>query len=327
MLSACGSKQSASQSAEMADAEAVADGADYDDNQPTADDDRKPKADVEYINETTGDMWGFVLDVSDDETDPIDIAWFRGNGMQGRDMYIMRRLPEAEGSYALYDTDDEDIGITIYVFPGDDSIRVTRDGRASIFKTADSMDHAVSSIDPDYTPARYAIKVGDYGGKWETLESGETAYVFPSGEYARSQWVKDGDRLYYVDVSGCRMLNNWAHDGFYAGADGAWDKSVHPIDKNVLPPNGVKYVDDGGKSWVFHMKTDSDGTIHGTARMSYPKDIGFQADYDVKSFGHSAYSLYNVKNEFECWHVVVLDGGRKLRVSGAGVTEKFSVDD
>lgn len=189
------------------------------------------------------------------------------------------------------------------------------------------MDHAVSTIDPDYTPERYAIKVGDYGGKWETLQSGETAYIFPSGEYARSQWVKDGGHLYYVDVSGCRMLNNWAHDGFYAGADGSWDKSVRAIYNNVLPMDFAKYVDDGGKSLVFHLVTEDDGTIHGSARMTYPEGIDYKADYEVRSFGNSAYSLYNVMNEFECWHVVVLDYGRSLRLSGAGVTEKYSVED
>ena len=322
MLTACGSNPttmladllSGTDTAADTDTEAVADG------EGSAE--RKPQADVEYINERTSDIWGFVLGVSGDGTAPIDIAWFRGNGMQGRDMYKMR--PLTSSSYALYEGGSEtDTGITVHVFPGADSIRVTRDGRIAIFKTADCMDHAVSSVEPDYTPERYAIKAGDHGGKWETLQSGETTYVFPSGEYARSQWVKDGDRLYYVDVSGCRMLNNWAHDGFYAGADGAWDRSVRVINKNVLPENGTAYADDGGKSWTFQMQTDGDGTIHGTARLAYPKDIDFQTDYEVRSFGCSAYRLYNVKDNFDCWHVVVLDGGCTLRVSGAGVTETY----
>ena len=327
LLTACGSRSSAPASAGGgSDAQAMhfTEESDAQPTPPTGGQGGQPLADVPYINEGTGDQWGFVLGVSGDGTEPIDLAWFMGNGMQGRDMYEMRRLPLTDNCYALYESGSEtDTGITVYVFPGADSIRVTRDGRIAIFKTADSMDHAVSSVDPDYTPERYAIKAGDHGGKWETLQSGETTYVFPSGEYARSQWVKDGDRLYYVDVSGCRMLNNWAHDGFYAGADGAWDKSVHAIYNNVLPENGAKYVDDGGKSWTFQMQTDADGTIHGTARLTYPKDIDFQADYEVRSFGSSAYRLYNVKDEHDCWHVVVLDSGRTLRVSGAGVTERF----
>ena len=166
--------------------------------------------------------------------------------------------------------------------------------------------------------------MGDHGGKFETLQSGEEAYTFPSGEYARSQWVKDGSKLYYIDVSGCKMKDNYAHDGFYAGSDGSWDKSVRCINgSNLLPQNGATYVDDGGKSWVFQLTTDDDGTIHGKAHQAYHKDINFEADFTVKSFGSSAYSLFNVKNDFDCWHAVVLDGGRTLRVSGAGVTEVY----
>ena len=288
------------------------------------DEERMPLADTDYINLATGDKWGFVLGVSGDGSEPINIAHFMGNGMQGRDMYELRSGAE-KNCYVLYQAGSEtDCGITIFVYPGADSIRVTRDGRMAIFKTAASFDHAVSSIDPDYTPERYAIKMGDHGGKFETLQSGEEAYTFPSGEYARSQWVKDGNKLYYVDVSGCKMKDNYAHDGFYAGSDGSWNKSVRCINgSNLLPQNGASYVDDGGKSWVFQLATDDDGTIHGTAHQAYPKDINFEADYTVKSFGSSAYSLFNVKNDFDCWHAVVLDGGRTLRVSGAGVTEVY----
>ena len=287
-----------------------------------ADADELPRGDTDYINPETGDKWGFVMEVSSDGSEPINIAHFLGNGMQGRDMYELRST--GNSCYALYQMGNEtDCGITIYVYPGADSIRVTRDGRIAIFKTAASFDYAVSSIDPDYTPERYAIKVGEHGGKFETLESGEEAYTFPSGEYARSQWVKDGDKLYYVDVSGCKMLNNYAHDGFYAGSDGSWDKSVRCIDGNQLPQNGATYVGNGDKSWVFQLTTEDDGTIHGKAHLAYSKDIDYEADYTVKSFGSSAYSLFNVKDEFDCWHVVVLEGGRSLRVSGAGVTEVY----
>lgn len=287
--------------------------------------DRLPLGDTDYINLASGDKWGFVLGVSGDGSAPINIAHFTGNGMQGRDLYEMRST--GNSCYALYQNgSDTDCGITVYVYPGADSIRVTRDGRLAIFKTADSSERAVNNDDPDYTPERYAIKAGDHGGKWETLQSGEIVYEFPSGEYARSQWVKDGDKLYYVDVSGCRMLNNYAHDGFYAGSDGSWDPSVKCPNVNLLPQNGRKYYDQTRKNWTFQMRTDDDGTIEGTAHMAYSKDIGFEADYTVKSFGQSAYRLYNVKDEFDCWHAVVLDGGRTLRISGAGVTEVYHLD-
>lgn len=284
--------------------------------------DAKPKADVEYIDLQTGDKWGFVLGVSNDRSTPIDLAWHLGKGMQGRDMYEMRSL--GNSCYSLHENGtDEDSGITVYVYPGRDSIRVTRDGRKAIFKTADSFGHAVSSIDPDYTPARYAINVGDHGGKWDPMESGEVAYVFPSGEYARSQWVKDGDKFYYVDVSGCRMLDNWAHDGFYAGADGAWDKTVKCIDRNVLPHNGKVYTDESQVEWTFQFTRHDDGTIDGTARQVYPKPMDYIVNYRVRSFGSSTYALYNVKDEFESWHLCVLDDGQTIRISGAGVTEVY----
>ena len=286
--------------------------------------DRLPLADTEYINLASGDKWGFVQATSDDGSEPKNVAYFMGNGMQGRDFYTLQST--GNSCYTLFQPGSTtDCGISIYVYPGADSIRVTRDGRLAIFKTADSFDEAVSSVDPDYTPARYAINVGDHGGKWEPLQSGETAYVFPSGEYARSQWVKDGDKLYYVDASGCKMLNNWAHDGFYAGSDGSWDRSVRVINDNVLPKNGAAYVDDGGKTWTFRMTSQSDGTIEGRAHMAYPRSIGYEADYTVKSFGSSAYRLNNVKDDFDCCHVVVLNGGRTLRVSSGGVTEVFEL--
>lgn len=297
------------------------------------DDDRLPKYDVDYINVETGDKWGFVKTEGDGSGEAVSMAHFRGEGMQGYDIYTMKSLGGSR--YRLVEMPDGDTGIEVYVLPDGESISVTRRtairtgygteaAGSYVFKTAAGNNEAVSSIDPGYTPERYAIKAGDNGGKFETLESGEEAYSFPSGVYARSQWVKDGGKLYYVDVSGCKMKDNYAHDGFYVGSDGSWDKSVRCIDgSNVLPQNGARYVDDGGKSWVFQLTADSDGTIHGKAHLAYPKGIDFEADYRVKSFGSSAYSLFNIKDEFECWHAVVLDGGRTLRVSGAGVTEVF----
>ncbi len=297
------------------------------------DEEQLPWADTDYINPATGDKWGFVLGVSGDGSDPVNIAHFQGEGMQGRDMYEMRS--QGSGRYVLYEVGvEKPSGITIKVSPDGNTVRVTREnvirtgygteaaGTAE-FKAANSNGETVNSIDPDYTPARYAIKVGDHGGKWDVLQSGETVYVFPSGEYARSQWVKDGDTFYYVDISGCRMLNNWAHDGFYAGNDGSWDKSVKCIDKNVLPQNGKAYKDNDGKTWTFLLATSVDGTIQGSARLAYPKGIDYQADYKVTSFGSSAYALHNVKDDFDCWHAVVLDGGSMLRISGAGVTEVY----
>ena len=160
-------------------------------------------------------------------------------------------------------------------------------------------------------------------GKWKTLQSGEIVYIYPSGTYAHSIWIKDGNKYYYVDVSGCRMKNNYAHDGFYAGIDGSWDKKVKCIDKNVLPRNGKDYLDISAQKWVFQMQTHPDGTINGTARHTYGEGVGVVEDCVVKSFGHSAYSIFNKKNEFVSYHMVVLDEGRTIRVSAAGETDVF----
>jgi hypothetical protein len=134
--------------------------------------------------------------------------------------------------------------------------------------TADNRD----PNDPDYTPARYAIKAGEDGGKWNTLQSGETVYEYTiSGEYARSVWVNDGGKLYYVDASGCKIRNNYAHDGFYAGADGLWDQSKRPISENTMPSE--RPYGDGSVTWTFDMDVAQNGTISGTA-LAGTADLG-----------------------------------------------------
>ncbi len=284
--------------------------------------DRLPKADTEYVNIQSGNKWGFALGVSGDATQPLHIAHFMGNGMQGRDLYEMR--PLGGSCYALYaEGQDNDCGITIFVYQGGDSIRVTRDGRFAVFKTVDALDEAVNINDPDYTPDRYAIKAGDNGGKWEQLQSGEITYVFPSGIYARNQWVKDGDKYYYVDASGCRMIDNYAYDGFYAGKDGEWDRTVKCIVKNVLPFNGKQYSGGEHELWTFNLAEHDNGVIDGTAEHIYLEPMDFTETFHVRSFGSSTYELVSEDDESNAWHLCVLDGGRTIRVSACGVTTSF----
>ena len=170
------------------------------------------------------------------------------------------------------------------------------------------------------------IEAGDNGGKWETLQSGETIYVYPNEDFPRNQWVKDGDVLYYVDATGCRMIENYTHDGYYVGKNGALDPSVQRLEANLLPESGKKYASEGGsKTWTFHLEKDAAGKVSGTAHMAYSEDIGYKADYHVHPLGHSSFSLYNVLDDFDACHLVVLHGGRILRVSAAGETEQFEI--
>ena len=273
----------------------------------------------EYINRELNTKIGFTK--SEGSSKPVYFIYFSTDDKKDHD--IVKITPSGKGYYNLYKSDGMTPEAEIYIYPGAEKVRLRSKGIDIIFQTAESFSEAVSSTDPSYTPARYAITAGSDKGKWETLQSGEIVYIYPSGTYAHSRWIKDGDKYYYVDVSGCRMKNNYAHDGFYAGLDGSWDKKVKCIDKNVLPPNGKEYLDISAQKWVFQMQTHPDGTINGTARHTYGEGVGVVEDCIVKSFGHSAYSIFNKKNEFVSYHMVVLDDGRTIRVSAAGETDVF----
>lgn len=185
-----------------------------------------------------------------------------------------------------------------------------------------SVDEYRDPNDPDYTPARYAIKAGTDGGNWNTLQSGETVYEYSiSGEYARSVWVNDGGKLYYVDASGCKMRNNYAHDGFYADNDGQWDKSKKPIIDNTMLSE--RPYSDGSVTWVFNMDVAQNGTISGIATQKY--SFGTVNTYRVTSFGHSAYRLIYTKDESMQAHLVVLNGGRRIAISCTGTTEVYDL--
>ena len=273
----------------------------------------------EYINREMNTKIGFTK--SESSSKPVYFIYFSTDDKKDHD--IVKITPTGKGYYNLYKSDGMTPEAEIYIYPSAEKVRLRSKGIDIIFQTAESFSEAVSSTDPSYTPARYAITAGSDKGKWKTLQSGEIVYIYPSGTYAHSRWIKDGDKYYYVDVSGCRMKNNYAHDGFYAGLDGSWDKKVKCIDKNVLPPNGKEYLDISAQKWVFQMQTHPDGTINGTARHTYGEGVGVVEDCIVKSFGHSTYSIYNKKNEFVSYHMVVLDDGRTIRVSAAGETDVF----
>lgn len=159
------------------------------------------------------------------------------------------------------------------------------------------------------------LEVGDFGGKWESLESGETVFVFSDGNFAKSTWIQDGNTLYYVDATGCLMKENYSHDGYYVDENGTLDKSVKRLEKNVQPRDGKTYrCNDCDKTMVFQLSAN-------TARMTY---YGITANYNVIPLGRGAYILHNVSDEYDHYHVIALDEGNTLRISAAGETEVFT---
>lgn len=174
---------------------------------------------------------------------------------------------------------------------------------------------------PDYTPMTNAITAGEDGGKWDDLESGERVYTYPASDtYARSVWVKDGDKVYYVDASGCVMKDNWAHDGFYAGDDGAWDKEGSIFCANIEPKTGRKYTHESDTYWVFDRV---DGKLTGKIVYSF----GYEETYTMTPFGHSAYRLDKVDDDFVKQHLVVIPAdGTTICVSGGGQTVRYEIE-
>lgn len=185
-------------------------------------------------------------------------------------------------------------------------------------KTQQAATSVMQGVPQDPLSELEYINLGDYGCKWETYESGETMLVFPDGAYARSYWVKDGNKYYYVDVSGCQMKGNYSHDGYYVGRNGVMDKTVVRITKDVRPQEGKKYTDDSGICWTFYVSSKE-------AHLTYPEGYNYKADYEVVPLGHSAYALYNIEDEYDCWHAVVLENGKAVRLSTAGVTEEYRI--
>ena len=51
-------------------------------------------------------------------------------------------------------------------------------------------------------------------------------YTLANGTTVCNAWIEEKGKYYYVDFTGCLMMNNYTADGFYVKDDGSWDKSV-----------------------------------------------------------------------------------------------------
>ena len=66
-----------------------------------------------------------------------------------------------------------------------------------------------------------------YAGQWKN--DGNWHYIDDNGNYLRNQWVGN----YYLGSDGVMMTNSWTPDGYYVGADGAWNgQPALPTDYN-----------------------------------------------------------------------------------------------
>lgn len=59
-------------------------------------------------------------------------------------------------------------------------------------------------------------------GTWTSPSTGQWKYQNDDGSYATG-WIKDNNKSYYLDDNGIMLSNATTPDGYYVGADGAWD--------------------------------------------------------------------------------------------------------
>ena len=247
--------------------------------------------------------------------------------------YVLPLLLGAGGGvgYWLYDKashkteaddDDEDTEEVM-----DDEQEADDEDMAELTPVTNDNDEEEAEEATGDTPDRTAIEAGSDGGRWEHMESGEIAYIYDGERHGSNMWVKDGGKFFYVDASGCRMLNNYSHDGFYAGSDGSWVKSKDRLTDDLVPHNSVKYTDDGMLDIVFSLSNDASGKPKGTATYTYSNgDDNISFVFDVKCLGHSTYQLSMQGSENTEANMTVVDNGKTVMISSAGQTEVYKIN-
>lgn len=171
----------------------------------------------------------------------------------------------------------------------------------------------------NYMPNTYAIS----NGRFETLGSGGEIYVrYADGLQRRSVWVRE-DKCYFVDESGSKACDIYAFDGFYAGADGSWDRDVPRLIDDTRAVNGKRYREEKnpqGAYLQFDMADDGTGYVHRVRPAP-----GIRERYRITPFGRGTYALQSMADSLIRAHLALLPDGRTALLSQAGVTCRYAI--
>lgn len=195
--------------------------------------------------------------------------------------------------------------------------------RAQQEKTAEQRRAELGIAEPedDYTPATYALS----GGSWETLPSGEMIYnKAGSGIMARSAWIKDRGKYYYVDESGCLAHFTYAHDGYCVAKDGTWDRTEPRLTTNVQPYTNRIYREAGnpeGPYMLFNIPENGKG-----AALRFFPGAEYTELFSTDGFGWSTYALWNPEDPESRASLAVSPDRKVVLLSQAGTTEKYILE-
>lgn len=180
---------------------------------------------------------------------------------------------------------------------------------------------SIAAMDEGYMPNKFALNNGDF----ETLPSGEQVYKRTADGLLRYDcWVWEEEPV-FVDHSGCRAHDIYAFDGFYAGKDGVWDKTVERLPKDLYPQTSVKYYADGDRAasyLIFDVAQNGEWTVARVLAPSTNSEV-FKLDH----FGRSTYAMDKVDDPENKGHLAIFPDGRTIAVSQAGDTQYYNLVD
>ena len=170
-------------------------------------------------------------------------------------------------------------------------------------------------------------------GSREKLPSGEVVCTLADGTQARNIWAEDEEgKLSYFGYDGCLVKNNFAPDGFFAGAEGVLDESVSRISGSqgkVLM--GEEFVTDTSNDPLILFEEDPDKTYECLFIKRY--SFGYDEVFGVMADPDSAHAYLlkpdpDTKEDFKDAKgalMTITDDGKTLIVSDCGITEKYHI--